>query len=80
MSGDRRPGIDTIVGISRALNMTTDDVIRQAGLLPPKRGLTADDQRAFDDFVATVSTLTPANQRLVFDLVERIKRSEEASR
>jgi len=78
MNGMRKPGPDTLVNIARALRIPPDEAFRRAGLLPAKRGLLGSDQRQFDDLVSTIAALSPENQKLVLDLVERIKRSEEA--
>jgi len=80
MTGQRHPGSDALSGIARALRLPPEDVFRRAGLLPPKRGVTANDMARYDDVLATIASLTPENQKLVFDLLERIKRSEESTR
>ena len=79
LNGDRQPGVDTIVGLSRALNVPADEILRHAGLLPPKHAIAA-DLRQYDDTIATIASLTPENQKLVSDLVYKIKVSEEISR
>lgn len=79
MSEMRRPGPDALMNIAQAMHLPADEVFRRAGLLPP-RGATAADLARYDDMLATIASLTPENQKLVFDLVERIKVSEENSR
>lgn len=79
VTGGRKPGADAVQRIARALRLPAEEVFRRAGLLPP-RGATADDLARYDDMLSTIASLTPENQRLVFDLVERIRRSEEAAR
>ena len=78
MSEMRRPGPDALMSIARAMHMPAEEVFRRAGLLPP-RGATTDDLARYDDMLSTIASLTPENQKLVFDLVERIRRSEEAA-
>lgn len=78
MNGMRRPGPEAMTNIARALHVPADEAFRRAGLLPPENAnLTLGDQRSFAEMVEMIAALTPENQRLVFDLVERIKRSEE---
>ena len=78
VTGGRDPGKDAIAGIARALRLPPEDVLRHAGILPPKNvNLTPGDRRALVELMDKISALSPENQRLVFDLVERIKRSEE---
>ena len=79
INGTRRPGPESLMGIAAALKVPPEELFRRAGLLPP-RGATANDMARYDDMVATIASLTPENQKLVFDLLERIKRSEEAAR
>lgn len=35
LSGEATPGLDLVVGLSRALGVSTDEICRMAGLLPP---------------------------------------------
>lgn len=80
MNGMRRPGPEAMTNIARALHVPTDEAFRRAGLLPPENAnLTPSDQRSFDEMVEMIAALSPGNQRLVFDLVKRIKQSEDAS-
>lgn len=79
VTGGREPGKDAIAGIARAFRLPPEDVLRHAGILPPKNAnLTPGDRRALIELLDTISGLSLSNQRLVFELVERIKRSEDA--
>lgn len=78
MNGMRRPGPQAVTNIARALHVPQEEAFERAGLLAPSNAnLTNDDQQALVDLMQTIAGLTVDNQRLVFDLVERIKRSEE---
>lgn len=78
MTGMRKPGPEVSRAIARALHITSDEVFRVAGILPPKNvNLTTDDQRALDELIDKIIMLSPENQRLVIQLVEKIRRSEE---
>ena len=79
VTGGRNPGADSVQRIARALRLPAEEAFRRAGLLPP-RGATAADLARFNAMVETVSSLTAENQTLVFDLIEKIRLSEENSR
>lgn len=78
VTGGRTPGQEAAKAIARAFRLPPEDVLRHAGILPPKNvNLTPGDKRALVELMDKISVLSPENQRLVFDLVERIRRSEE---
>lgn len=78
VTGGRQPGKDSINGIARALRLPPEEVLRQAGVLPPKNAnLTPGDRRALVETMDKIAALSHDSQRLVFDLVDRIWRSEE---
>lgn len=78
MNGMRRPGPEATTSIAKALHIPTDEAFRRAGLLPPENtNLTPSDEKTLAELIEKVASLSPENQRLVFDLVERIRRSEE---
>lgn len=79
ISGYSRPGDKTCRGLARAFGLTTEEVMRYAGLIPP-RGATVDDQREFDDLVDKISRLDPRGRQLVAELVDRIRLSETTRR
>ena len=80
MTGQRHPGSEALSGIARALRLPPEELFRRAGLLPPKRGVTADDQARYNDMLEAVRSLSPDGQKLLFEILETIKRSEENSR
>lgn len=80
INGTRRPGPESLMGIAAALKMPPEELYRRAGLLPPKRGVTPADLTRYDDMLSTIASLTPENQKLLFELLEKIKLSEEAAR
>ncbi|MFZ1238020.1 MAG: helix-turn-helix transcriptional regulator [Anaerolineae bacterium] len=69
MSGDRQPGIDIIIGLSRALNVSTDDVLRYAGLLPTA---TANDRQASAELCKKIEKLSESDRQIISALVNRI--------
>lgn len=79
ISGYSQPGDKTCRGLARAFGLTTEEVMRRAGLIPP-RNATVDDQREFDDLVGKISQLDSQGRKLVADLVERIRLSETTRR
>lgn len=76
MNGMRHPGPQAVTNIARALHVPQEEAFQRAGLLAPQSA-TLDDQRELDDLLKTIAGLTGDNQRLVFELVERIKLSEQ---
>lgn len=78
VTGGRQPGRSSIDGIARALRLPPEDVLRQAGILPPKNAnLTAGDRRFLVETMDKIATLSPDAQRLIADLVDKVWRSEQ---
>lgn len=72
MNGIRRPGPEAMTNIARALRVPVDDAFRRAGLLPPEN-TNLIPQRSFSELLEMIAALSPDDQRLVFDLVERLR-------
>lgn len=78
VTGGRKPGQEATKAIARALRLPPEEVMRQAGILPPKNAnLTPGDRRALVETMDKIAALSHDSQRLVFALVDRIWRSEE---
>jgi transcriptional regulator with XRE-family HTH domain len=78
VTGGRQPGQEAAKAIARALRLPPEDVMRQAGILPPKNvNLAPGDRRAFFDTVDKLAALSPDAQRLIADLVDKVWRSEQ---
>ncbi len=72
MSSDRGVGIEAVVRIATALNVTTDNVLRQAGLLPTPADATLDDRRLLEDLQRRIERLDAEDRRYLSDLVNRL--------
>lgn len=72
MSGDRKLGIDSLMGIARALNVSTDEVLRQAGLLPMPASATTDERRSVQDLHKKIDKLNQTDRRIIADMVNRM--------
>lgn len=78
MTGTRNPGPETSKAIARALRLPPEDVLRQAGILPPKNAsLSAGDRRFLVETMDKIATLSPDAQRLIADLVDKVWRGEQ---
>lgn len=75
-----RPSWEFYEGTSRALNMPVEDVLRQAGLLPPKH----DDEPTVKQLIHLFTQLSDEEQEIILvtaeALLERKKRKEEDER
>lgn len=78
VSGGRRPGQESAKAIARALRLPPEDVMRQAGILPPKNAnLTPGDRRFLVETMDKFAALTPEGQRLVAEVLDKVWRSEQ---
>lgn len=78
VTGGRRPGRDSIDGIARALRLPPEDVLRQAGILPPKNvNLSPGDRRALVETMDKLAALSPDSQRFIFELIDKVWRHEQ---
>lgn len=77
VTGGRRPGKDSIDGIARALRLPPEDVMRQAGILPPKNAnLSPGDRRFLVETMDKFAALSRDNQKFVAEMVDKLLRSE----
>lgn len=78
VSGGRKPGQESVKAIARALRLPPEDVMRQAGLLPPRNvNLGASDRRVLIETMDKIAALSPDGQRLVSEIVDKVWRSEQ---
>lgn len=79
LSGERGMGIETLVAISTALNISPITIIRKAGILPE-----GGENASFEDWQFLLSQLAPDEQdeiRQIIELkIERRQKSEQAAR
>lgn len=79
LSGERGMGIETLVAISTALNISPITIIRKAGLLPE-----GGEEIKFDDWQYLLSQLAHEEQeeiRQIIELkIERRQKAEQAAR
>lgn len=79
LSGETKLGLELVVGLSRALETPTDEVLRLAGILPPKppgggfrpRRIVYEGHTA-DRLLELWGLLAPEDQQRVLDLAERL--------
>jgi transcriptional regulator with XRE-family HTH domain len=84
VNGQSNPGLDSCQGIARAFKMPLEDVFRLAGILPaqPKDRPVRERVRVVyevngDDLVLQLwRALSPEDQRIVRDLMERLAQVE----
>ena len=78
LSGETKLGLELVVGLSRALETPTDEVLRLAGILPPKPPGVARPRRIVyqgntaDRLLELWGVLAPEDQQRVLDLAERL--------
>lgn len=78
VSGGRKPGQDSVKAIARAFRLPAEDVMRQAGILPPKNVvLGSGDRRALVETMDKLASLSQESQRLIADLVDKVWRGEQ---
>jgi transcriptional regulator with XRE-family HTH domain len=78
VAGGRKPGNEAAKAIARAFRLPPEEVMRQAGLLPPKNAnLSPGDRRALVETMDKIAMLSPDAQRLIADLVDKVWRSEQ---
>lgn len=86
VNGQANPGLDSCQGIARAFKIPLEDVFRMAGILPaqPKDRPVRERMRVVyevdgDDLVLRLwRSLSPEDQRIVRDLMERLVPSNQA--
>lgn len=80
LSGERGIGVETLVSISNALEVSPITILRKAGLLPSG----ADDQISFDDWKYLLEKMTPEERDEVWRIsqmkIELRQEKEKASR
>lgn len=76
ISQNRMPGVETVVGIARAFNLPTDEVLRAAGLQPKKDARTVWIERAEH----YLSLMTPEEQERWVRLIEAAAEIEARKR
>ena len=72
LNGDRQPGVDTIVGLTRALNVSADEILRRAGLLPMAADAPPDDRRSTQELIRKIERLSPDDRRYAAELFDRV--------
>lgn len=78
VTGGRKPGQEAAKAIARALRLSPEDVMRQAGILPPKNvNLSAGDRRDLIETMDKIAALSQSSQRLIAELVDRVWRGEQ---
>jgi len=72
MNGTRKPGIDSCVGIARALHILPEDVLRHAGLLPPLPPAVSNERTAAILF----RQLSPDDQQTILTIMRALPHSQ----
>lgn len=78
VAGGRKPGNESAKAIARAFRLPPEEVMRHAGILPPKNvNLTVGDRRNLVETMDKIAALSPDAQRLIADLVDKVWRGEQ---
>ena len=75
-SQQKRPGVEFCLGVARAFNLPPEEVLREAGILPPEPPQTAMTKQALLYF----SQLTEEQQRVVLTQLRALAELEVNAR
>lgn len=70
LNRERNPGPDSLLGISKALDMQPEIVFRKAGLLPERAGIDPQRQEKIETLIHLIEQMKPEDQE---EFIEQIR-------